>query len=82
MFELKVQISSSKERFACIKHAKTGLNLTLFYVTDGLPPIVGRLNLSGEVVGVNLAAVGEAAGLGFAIPANLIRKVLSAICDG
>ncbi|MGH9983936.1 MAG: hypothetical protein ACRD8W_08265, partial [Nitrososphaeraceae archaeon] len=57
------------------------MNLTLFYVTDGLQPIVGRLNLSGEAVGVNLAAVGEAAGLGFAIPANLVRKVVSAIIE-
>ncbi|MGH9982667.1 MAG: hypothetical protein ACRD8W_01775, partial [Nitrososphaeraceae archaeon] len=32
-------------------------------------------------VGVNLAAVGEAAGLGFAIPANLVRKVVSAIIE-
>jgi serine protease Do len=34
------------------------------------------LNISGEVIGVNTAVVAGAAGIGFAIPINLVRRLL------
>ncbi len=39
------------------------------------------LNLQGEVVGVNFAALGQGGGLAFAIPTNLIQKVVPVLIE-
>src|SRR5207249_5672173 len=39
------------------------------------------VNLRGEVVGINTAIVAAGQGIGFAIPANMVKRVISQLMD-
>jgi serine protease Do len=39
------------------------------------------INLKGEVVGINTAIVAQGQGIGFAIPVNLVKKIMAQLRD-